>query len=108
MTEILKASQASQRRYVDSASNPVDVASRGSAVNKFLENKTWTSGPVFLLLPESEWSDNLIDLERLEVSDPKVKKDLEINSIKLKEEDDVITHLTHHFSSWFCLKKAVA
>ncbi len=65
-------------------------------------------GPVFLLLPESEWSDNLIDLERLEVSDPEVKKGLEINSIKLKEEDDVITHLTHHFSSLFCLKKAVA
>ncbi len=74
MTEILKASQASQRRYVDSASNPADVASRGSAANKFLENKTWTSGPVFLLLPESEWPDNLIDLERLEVSDPEVKK----------------------------------
>ncbi len=96
-------------RYVDSASNPADVAdvARGSAVNKLIENETWISGPVFLL-PESECPDNLIDLERLEVSDPEVKKGLEINSIQLKEEDDVITCLSHHFSSWFCLKKAVA
>ncbi len=108
VTEILKASQTSEWRYIDSASNPADVASRGSAVSAFLENKTWTSGPAFLLLPKSEWPDNLIDVERLDVSDPEVKKGIENNSIQLKEEDDVISRLINHFSSWFRLKRAVA
>lgn len=49
VTEILKASHASQWRYIDSARNPADVASRGSAVDVFLKNKTWTAGPDFIL-----------------------------------------------------------
>ncbi|KAI2651225.1 Replicase polyprotein 1a [Labeo rohita] len=41
VTEILKVSQASQWSYIDTTSNPADVASRGSAVSAFLENKTF-------------------------------------------------------------------
>ncbi|GAA6083698.1 uncharacterized protein LOC109200008, partial [Tachysurus ichikawai] len=58
----------------NSQSNPADVASRGSTAKVFLKNRTWTSGPAFLLRSESEWPANLIDLEKLEVDDPEVKK----------------------------------
>ncbi|GAA6087284.1 uncharacterized protein LOC120720149 [Tachysurus ichikawai] len=47
VTEILKASQASQWRYVDTASCPADVASRGSTAKVFLKNRTWISGPAY-------------------------------------------------------------
>jgi len=77
VTEIIKAFQASQLRYVDTASNPADVASRGSTVHVFLNNKTWTSCPAFLLLHESKWPANLRELEKLEVNDTEVKESIE-------------------------------
>lgn len=108
VTEILKASQVSQWRYVDTVSNPADVASRGSTAKVFLKNRTWTSGPAFLLHPESEWPANLNDLEKLKVDDPEVKKGIEINSVQLHEEDDKLARFINHFSSWFHLKRAMA
>lgn len=36
------------------------------------------------------------------------KKSIEVNSVQLKEEDDLLSRLIHHFSSWFRLKKAFA
>ncbi|GAA6088258.1 uncharacterized protein LOC110440108 [Tachysurus ichikawai] len=104
VTEILKASQASQWRYVDTASNPADVASRGSTAKVFLKNRTWTSDPAFLPHSESEWPANLNDLEKLEVDDPEVKKGIEINSVQLHEEDDKLSEeeTTETCFSSFC------
>lgn len=59
VSEILKASQSSQWRYVDTASNPADVASRVSKVHAFLKNATWMSGTRFLLQPESGWPEDI-------------------------------------------------
>jgi len=108
VTEILKASQASQLRYVDAANNPADVASRGSSVHVFLNNKTWTSCPAFLLLHKSKWPANLREPEKLEVNDTEVKESIEVNSVQLKEEDDVLSCFIHYFSYWFRLKKVLA
>ena len=42
-------------RYVDTASNPADLASRGMKVDDFLSSDLWMSGPTFLGQDETEW-----------------------------------------------------
>lgn len=42
-------------RYVPSASNPADVASRGLLPQKLLECHIWKDGPVWLRAPEDVW-----------------------------------------------------
>ncbi|KAL7053280.1 hypothetical protein AAHC03_025522 [Spirometra sp. Aus1] len=51
---ILGISDPSQWRYVNSETNPADVASRGVAGDR-LENSMWLSGPVFLSKKSDEW-----------------------------------------------------
>ncbi|XP_043958763.1 uncharacterized protein LOC122823332 [Gambusia affinis] len=48
VSEILRASGVSQRRFVNTTNNPADIASRGMKVESFLHNTTWLSGPAFL------------------------------------------------------------
>lgn len=49
ISAILKHSRASQWRYVSTTLNPADHVSRGQTVKAFLTNKSWLSGPGFLL-----------------------------------------------------------
>lgn len=48
VSEILKASSASQWRYVNTTHNPADLASRGMKAETFLRDTEWISGPAFL------------------------------------------------------------
>ena len=50
-------------RYVDTASNPADYASRGMKVEEFLACEMWTSGPGFLLLDEEHWPTMPVDVK---------------------------------------------
>lgn len=106
VSEILKSSQPSQWRYVDTASNPADVASRGVKVEAFLKDRLWLTGPLFLCQPETEWPVNPEPLSPLFQDDPEVKKSAAINAVQIGE--DPTTHLIHYYSSWIRLKKAVA
>lgn len=74
VSEIRKASQPSQWRYVETASNPADVASRGVKADGFLKHATWASGPHFFLQPESEWPVSPDDVHQLPSDDPEVKR----------------------------------
>ena len=49
VSEILSMSTPSQWRYVDTLSNPADLASRGTRVESFLRSDVWVSGPKFLV-----------------------------------------------------------
>nr|XP_027237831.1 uncharacterized protein LOC113828955 [Penaeus vannamei] len=64
-------SSASAWRYVDTKSNPADLASRGLDVDTFLTSEMWIRGPRFLHEPESSW--------------PQVPEDVKHGSL----EDDV-------------------
>ena len=99
VTEIRKASQPSQWRYVETASNPADVASRGAKVDAFLKNATWVSGPRFLLQPESEWPVSPDDVHQLPAEDPEVKKAATVNAVQTNEEVDAVTHMINYFGS---------
>ena len=68
-------SEPSQWRYVHSANNPADDASRGLSADAFLNSKRWIDGPDFLWKSETEWpkradTPNCITQE----DDPEVKK----------------------------------
>lgn len=108
VSEILKASHMSQWRYVDTASNPADMASRGLKMDAFLKSAKWVSGPSFLLQPESEWPVNPEDVDQLTSYDPELKKAAAVNATQVAEEDDAVTRMIHYFSSWTGLKKSVA
>lgn len=45
VSQILKVSCSAQWRYVDTSSNPADIASRGVKVDVFIADATWVSGP---------------------------------------------------------------
>lgn len=106
VSQILKASHPIQWRYVNTASNPADMASKGVKVDVFIQNSTWVSGPPFLLHPESEWPVNMEDINYLSPEDPEVKRVAAINLLQVKE--DPVTYLIQYFSSWTRLKKSVA
>ena len=106
VTQILKVSCSAQWRYVDTSSNPADIASRGVKVDAFVVDTAWVSGPHFLLHPESEWPVYPDDLHHLSLDDPEVKRVVAVNVVQAREEP--VTHLIEYFSSWTSLKKSVA
>lgn len=108
VSEIYKASQPSQWRYVETAGNPADIASRGVKIDVFLRNTIWMSGPDFLLRPKSEWPVGYDDIPKLTSDDPEVKKTAAVNVVQAEEEADAVTRLIHYFDSWTRLRKSVA
>lgn len=108
VSEILKVSQSSQWRYVDTASNPADVASKGLKVDAFLKDLTWVSGPPFLRQLECAWPVNPEDVHPLPSDDPEVKKAVTANAVQAREEVDAVARMISYFSSWTGLKRSVA
>lgn len=105
VSEILKTSNASQWRYVNTASNPVDLASRGMSVQSFLKTDAWLCGPDFLREPEYRWPKNPETLESALFGDPEVKA-VVVNAAQV-EQVSPVQKLIFYFSSWFRLKRAV-
>lgn len=107
VTEILKMSVASQWRYVNTAHNPADLASRGMRAEPFLKNETWISGPAFLMKPEEVWPVNPDHLGELSPEDPEVKVSAATISVE-QEEDDAVMSLINRSSSWRRLTRVMA
>ena len=58
VSAILDFSKAEQWRWVDTANNPADIASRGMDLKQLKENKLWWRGPQFLWDNKVEWPEN--------------------------------------------------
>ena len=95
-------------RYVNTLTNPADMASRGLKTEVFLRTEIWLSGPAYLLHPEQDWPASPDCLGEILPGDPEVKVSIAVNALHSSEDMDATTHLTHHFSSWTHLKRAVA
>lgn len=108
VSEILKVSDPSQWKYVNTLSNPADVASRGLKVDMFLRNEAWLAGPAYLLQPEQDWPVSPDCSGDLLPNDPEVKASVAVNVVQVSEDVDATTQLIHHFSSWTSLRRAVA
>lgn len=106
VSQILKVSSVEQWRYVDTARNPADIASRGVKVKAFINHATWLSGPHFLLQPEDEWPVNHQDLGQLPAEDPELKGIAVVNAVQPEEQP--VSYLIHYFSTWTRLKTSVA
>jgi len=107
VSEILKVSDASQWRFVNTAHNPADLASRGAKVEPFLNNKTWISGPSFLLQSEEDWPDNPDELQELPPGDREVKVSAAIEVSTIRDENDTMTCLINRSSSWTRLTRVM-
>lgn len=87
---ILEHSRASQWRYVSITLNAADHVSRGQTVKAFLTNKSWLSGPGFLLRAQEQWPKNP-DPGMLDIDDPEVKRVAQVHIIQAHEPKDA-TH----------------
>ncbi|XP_028408116.1 uncharacterized protein LOC114530710 [Dendronephthya gigantea] len=97
-----------QWRYIETAENPADDASRGIKGTEFLNQQRWFNGPKFLWTPEQEWPDQPIFLGPISYDDPEVKKEIESSATKTSEVVDHTSKLIHSISDWYRLKKSVA
>ncbi|XP_046551822.1 uncharacterized protein LOC124261551 [Haliotis rubra] len=89
-----------QWKYVDSKTNPADIASRGSSCSQFLKSIEWFNGPKFLRMPDSK-----------SISEPQKTIEAAVMSTLNETADspgDVVSKLLNYYSSWYRLKRAVA
>lgn len=105
VSEILKMSNVSQWRYVNTSTNPADLASRGVKVQLLLKTSAWLCGPEFLHEPESSWPKNPETLGDSFVVDPEVRA-VVVNAAQV-EHVSPVEKLIDYFSSWLRLKRAV-
>lgn len=100
-------------RYVDSASNPSDDASRGLLASKFSKDCRWLKGPKFL------WEDGAMEQKNLEKYNYKptqeIKKEISLEMKKAVVLVSMATAQSNEFdleslksiSSWYRCKRAV-
>ncbi|XP_073237647.1 uncharacterized protein [Porites lutea] len=105
---IREESSPSQRRYIDSKSNPADEASRGVTADVFVQNGRWLKGPVFLLTTESEWADHVQERAELTENDPEIKKEPKSFAVSVSEVYASVVRIVKRFSSWMNLLKFIA
>ncbi|KAL2102335.1 hypothetical protein ACEWY4_001503 [Coilia grayii] len=101
-------SEKSQWRYVNSALNPADDASRGLTAEMFLRSEHWLRGPAFLTQPEETWPKYPEISTSLSDDDPEVKKTVAVFGAAAAEAHDPVAEFIEHFSSWNRLKRATA
>lgn len=107
VSEILTLSNSSQWRYVNTSSNPADLASRGAKVESFLKADTWVLGPKFLVEPELKWPVNPDLSGKVSSEDPEIKTIMSVNAVQANEQTDLVMRFISHFSSWNRLKRMV-
>lgn len=104
---IRELTKPTQWRYVNTATNLADCASRGQTAAKLMNNLSWIQGPSFLQEPECLWPENPQQLE-IKEDDVEVRKSVTANLIDTTECTDSVNKLIHHYSNWYKLKKAAA
>ncbi|CAB0000027.1 unnamed protein product [Nesidiocoris tenuis] len=90
-------------RYVPSASNPSDIASRGALPMQFLSDRSWLSGPDWLIGPPEKWP-KVPPLLKSE----EVMAEAQIVSLPLNSEITPIESWLENYSSFTSLKRHTA
>ena len=103
---IRNTTEPSQWRYIDTASNPADLATRCLSPGKLLESR-WTSGPEFL------WStrpgpQTVLQEIPLDENDPEVKREVVACVTRSQTSQELDTTRFHRFSNWSSVKRAIA
>ena len=95
--------------FVDSKSNPSDLASRGMKVNSLQPNCVWFNGPDFLQ-KSVDLNEKLIyylDENTTRETKRKMRKATAFTTV-VKNSCDIVNDLLLSFSSWFRAKRAIA
>lgn len=96
--------EVEQWRYIPTALNPADDASRGLKAESLLRQR-WMESPEFLWDPEEKWPKSPMDFS-VTVDDPEVKGNLRVNATVVST--NTTSQLITFFSDWQRLKVAVA
>ena len=105
--EIREQSSPNQWHYVETKSNPADIASRGAGAQELIDNPLWWNGPEFLWNSCEDW-DSVNDNPSIPPDDPEVKKvSATATQIQQPNLPSVLERLTY-FSSCYRAKKAIA
>ena len=111
LTQIHSVTLPSQWRYVDTKTNPADIASRGIGPNASPTlTQIWLNGPEFLRKNESNWP--AFPQKEEFVVQPTVRREFKINyhhdQVITASPPVVITRLFSRYSCWERLKRSVA
>ncbi|XP_072400545.1 uncharacterized protein [Diabrotica undecimpunctata] len=88
--------------YVNSSSNPADIASRGIMPEKLISNTLWWNGPTFLQLPQPEWPNVGFKLKTSELTE--LKKTPKVFQVISVQSSDLITR----YSNFIMLQRITA
>lgn len=99
VSEILKQSNVSQWRYVNTSNNRADMASRGAKAAALLKADTWLSGPELLKWPETEWPLNPDASIIVSPEDPEIRTSVTVNVVHVDEQMDPVMGFIQHCSS---------
>ena len=106
ITAIHNGSSPDQWRHVGTKCNPADDVSRGLTAEELIMRKSWVHGPEFLWHEEDMWPVTPVSGD-VPDGDPEVKTHVNIFQA-IVNEHNAVDKLLKSYSSWFCLKKAVA
>ncbi|XP_047483301.1 uncharacterized protein LOC125035146 [Penaeus chinensis] len=98
-------SSVEQWKFIESAQNPADAASRGLYVKQLIEHSLWWNGPNFLWESDYNANPSLVNVN-VQENDPEVKK-MSSYKTQTKESTSILPRL-EYFSDWHRAKKAVA
>lgn len=93
---ILKVSQPSQWRHINTGSNPADAVSRGQKTDIFLKSTIWLSGPVYLLQLEQGCPVSPHDLVELLPNDSEAKVKVSVNVASVEMDATISWSIIFH------------
>ena len=103
---IRNATAPSQWRYIDTARNPADLATRCVTPEKLVESP-WILGPEFLRNPQLQPQASLLEVP-LNESDPEVKREVTTCATATHSPQTLGCERFKRFSSWSFLRRAIA
>ncbi|XP_060554552.1 uncharacterized protein LOC132715557 [Ruditapes philippinarum] len=104
--EIRNHTEPNQWKFVKSADNPADIASRGAYAQELLES-SWFTGPKFLWEPSIPSVNDDTEIRNLSPDDPEVKKSIVHTSLAICAHSSILERIGY-FSDWTRAKKAIA
>ncbi|XP_028416927.1 uncharacterized protein LOC114541139 [Dendronephthya gigantea] len=101
-------SKPSQWRYVETAFNPADSASRGINPTDLRKTQAWLDGPEFLQCEEDRWPKNPDEIKQMPDEHLEWRRTAQINEITAEKRINMTDKLLERYSSWYALQKGVA
>ena len=107
ISAIHERSEPNQWKYVRSADNPADDASRGLKGHEMTTDDRWFKGPPFLWRDRAEWPVQPDCVPELSQDHEELKKEFHVQQATINESCQ-LKEFIERYSKWYHLKKATA